>query len=156
MFETCRLGKKSLFSLINPNSSYYKSFYDENQSPPFRIQLGLTDYRSYVGSNLGSKWKIFYDEGAAIHDVNAFFGNPLGNISVIILKDGYHVLMKRGYNVAEAQGRLTCVGGHPEPSVLLFVLVYSRMLEFEIMMMLWNTLFEMNCMTAWNEKYLKK
>ena len=66
------------------------------------------------------------------------------------------MLMKRGYNVAEAQGRLTCVGGHPEPSVLLFVVVYSRMLEFEIMMMLWNTLFEMNCMTAWNEKYLKK
>ena len=54
------------------------------------------------------------------------------------------MLMKRGYNVAEAQGSLTCVGGHPEPSVLLFILVYSRILEFEIMVMLWNTLFEMN------------
>ena len=25
--------------------------------------------------------------------------------------------MQRGFNVAEAQGRLTCVGGHPEPLV---------------------------------------
>ena len=74
---------------------------------------------------------MFYEEGATIGDVNAVFGNPLGNISGIILKDGYHVLMKRSYNVAEAQGRLTCVGGHPEPSVFFICGIHYRILEFE-------------------------
>ena len=73
-----------------------------------------------MGSNLGTQWTVFYDEGKAIGDETAFFANPLGNMSIVVLQDGTHVLMRRSYNVAEAQGRLTCVGGHPEPSVFLF------------------------------------
>lgn len=79
--------------------------------------LGLTNYKSYVGSNLGKKWKLFYDEGMKIGDSSAYFANPLGNQVAIVLKDGKHVIMNRSFQVAESQGKLTCVGGHPEPSV---------------------------------------
>lgn len=79
--------------------------------------LGLTNYKAYVGSNLGPKWKLFYEEGMKIGDPDAYFGNPLGNQVAIVLKDGKHVIMNRSYQVAESQGKLTAVGGHPEPSV---------------------------------------
>lgn len=52
-----------------------------------------------------------------IGDPDAYFGNPLGNQVVVVLKDGKHVIMNRSYQVAESQGKLTAVGGHPEPSV---------------------------------------
>ena len=52
-----------------------------------------------------------------IGDPDAYFGNPLGNQVAIVLKDGKHVIMNRSYQVAESQGKLTAVGGHPEPSV---------------------------------------
>lgn len=81
------------------------------------MELGLTNYKSYVGSNLGSKWNVFYDEGRKLGDVNAFFANPLGNQCAVVLRDGNHVLLNRSYKVAEGQGLLTCIGGHPEPSV---------------------------------------
>ena len=96
---------------------YDNAFYDENSTVPFHLYLGLTDYKSYIGSNMSSEWKTFFQEGERIGCPTAYFGNPLGNISVIVLRNGKHVLMQRGFNVAEAQGRLTCVGGHPEPLV---------------------------------------
>ena len=85
------------------------------------MELGLTDYKSYVGSNLGEKWKLFYDEGKAIGDTNAFFANPLGNQCAVVLRDGNHILLNRSYQVAEGQGQLTVVGGHPEPSVSISI-----------------------------------
>ena len=59
------------------------------------MHLGLTDYKSYVGSNLGREWKKFYEEGEKIGNVNAFFADPLGNQCVVVLKDGYHVFVNR-------------------------------------------------------------
>ena len=96
---------------------YDNALYDANSTVPFHLYLGLTDYKSYIGSNMSSEWKTFFQEGERIGCPTAYFGNPLGNISVIVLRNGKHVLMQRGFNVAEAQGRLTCVGGHPEPLV---------------------------------------
>ena len=80
--------------------------------------LGLTCYKNYVGSNLGRQWKVFYEEGLKIGDTNAYFADPLGNQCIIALRDGNHVILNRSYQVAEGQGQLTCVGGHPEPSML--------------------------------------
>lgn len=92
------------------------------------MDLGLTNYKSYVGSNLGSKWEVFYNEGRKIGDVNAFFADPLGNQCAVVLRDGSHVLLNRSYKVAEGQGLLTCIGGHPEPSVLIFISFMLRIL----------------------------
>ncbi|CBK22115.2 uncharacterized protein [Blastocystis hominis] len=93
---------------------FSKATYDKT----CHMMLGLTNYKAYVGSNLGPKWKLFYEEGMKIGDPDAYFGNPLGNQVAIVLKDGKHVIMNRSYQVAESQGKLTAVGGHPEPSEL--------------------------------------
>ena len=98
------------------NQSKFRLF-DATMNGVCRLRLGLTDYKSYVGSNLGPQWKLFYDEGMKVGDPNAFFGNPLGNLTVVVLNDGNHVLLNRSYQVAEGQGKFACVGGHPEPTV---------------------------------------
>ena len=97
------------------NQSKFRLF-DATMNGVCRLRLGLTDYKSYVGSNLGPQWKLFYDEGMKVGDPNAFFGNPLGNLTVVVLNDGNHVLLNRSYQVAEGQGKFACVGGHPEPT----------------------------------------
>ena len=91
-----------------------------NDSGEFVLHLGLTDYKSYVGSNLGSQWKVFYNEGVNAGNRHAFFANPLGNQCIVVLKDGSHVFVNRSHQVAEGEGKLTCLGGHPEPSVQVF------------------------------------
>ena len=82
-----------------------------------------------MGSNLGSKWEVFYNEGRKIGDVYAFFANPLGNQCAVVLRDGNHVLLNRSYKVAEGQGLLTCIGGHPEPSVTFFCMVNAKSIK---------------------------
>ena len=79
--------------------------------------MGLTSYKAYVGSNLGRKWDMFLREGQKIGDPCAFFANPLGSLCALVLRDKNHVLLNRSNRVAEGEGLLTCVGGHPEPSV---------------------------------------
>ena len=107
---------------------YYDGFYDGDCT----MHLGLTDYKSYVGSNLGREWKKFYEEGEKIGNVNVFFADPLGNQCVVVLKDGYHVFVNRSYQVAEGEGKLTCLGGHPEPSVYFNPLFfYSQSLNIQ-------------------------
>lgn len=81
------------------------------------MELALTNYKAYVGSNLGDKWETFFNEGQAIGNEDAFFANPMGNQCVVVLRDGSHVILNRSFNVVEGQGLLTCIGGHPEPSV---------------------------------------
>lgn len=88
------------------------------------MRLGLTDYKSYVGSNLGREWKRFFDEGVMNGNANDFFANPLGNQCVVVLRDGYHVIVNRSHQVAEGEGKLTCLGGHPEPLVISLTKYY--------------------------------
>lgn len=60
---------------------------------------------------------MFLQEGKTIGDPCSFFANPLGSQCALVLRDKTHVLLNRSYRVAEGGGLLTCVGGHPEPSV---------------------------------------
>ena len=59
---------------------------------------------------------MFLREGQKIGDPCAFFANPLGSLCALVLRDKNHVLLNRSNRVAEGEGLLTCVGGHPEPS----------------------------------------
>ena len=60
---------------------------------------------------------MFLREGQKIGDPCAFFANPLGSLCALVLRDKNHVLLNRSNRVAEGEGLLTCVGGHPEPFV---------------------------------------
>lgn len=98
------------------------------------MHLGLTDYKSYVGSNLGREWKRFKEEGERNGNQNDYFANPLGNQCVVVLNDGYHVFVNRSFQVAEGEGKLTCLGGHPEPSVVYPICINSRIYILKHMM----------------------
>ena len=114
------MRKRNPFLFNQSKFRYQNAIYDE-QTLLCHMNLGLTNYKAYVGSNLGDKWELFLNEGKAIGDESAFFANPMGNQCVVVLRDGSHVILNRSYKVAEGQGLLTCIGGHPEPSVSLFL-----------------------------------
>lgn len=77
------------------------------------LQLGLTDYRTYVGTHLGSG-----------DSPMAFWGDPrhlalaLGNAAVVVTSDGRVPLLRRSAAVVEGSGHYAVPGGHPEPSAL--------------------------------------
>ena len=83
-----------------------------------RLNLGLTDYKSYIGTNLSPQWKVFYEEGLKCGNESSYFANPLGNQCILVLRDGNHILLNRGTHVAEDAGLIACIGGHPEPSAI--------------------------------------
>ena len=118
------MRKRNPFLFNQSKFRYHSASYDE-QTSLCHMNLGLTNYKAYVGSNLGDRWELFLNEGRAIGDESAFFANPMGNQCVVVLRDGFHVILNRSYKVAEGQGLLTCIGGHPEPSVRLSLLLSS-------------------------------
>lgn len=81
--------------------------------PAVKLQLGLTDYRTYVGTHLGGG-----------DSPMAFWGHPrhlalaLGNAAVVVTSDGRVPLLRRSAAVAEGRGRYVVPGGHPEPSAM--------------------------------------
>jgi hypothetical protein len=103
-----------------PKFRYYNGLCSNLNGEKCILNLGLTQYKYYVGTNLSSHWKYFYDEGIKNGNENMYFGNPMGNQTIVVLNDGYHVLLKRGTKVGENPNTIVCVGGHPEPTVKYF------------------------------------
>ena len=107
------------------NQSKYR-YHHGNFDGVCSMYLGLTDYKSYVGSNLGREWRLFREEGLKQGHPDDYFSNPLGNQCVVVLNDHSHVVVNRSYQVAEGEGKLTCLGGHPEPLVEIVFLCDCR------------------------------
>lgn len=114
------MRKEKPFLFNQSKFRYFSGTMTDQPAPHCHLNLGLTDYKSYIGSNIGRKWEVFYREGEKIGDPNAFFGNPFGNQCTVVLNDGYHILLNRSYQVTENEGLLCCVGGHSEPSVFFW------------------------------------
>ena len=73
-------------------------------------QLGLTDYRSFQGTNLADAWpRLLAADPRRLAD-------PLGNAAVVLTRDLHVLLLRRSTTVGEAPGMLVLPGGHPEPS----------------------------------------
>lgn len=66
------------------------------------IKLGLTDYRTFLGTH-GLGWPL------------RCTAMPLGNIVVVETTDGMTPLLVRSSIAAEGRGALVFPGGHPEP-----------------------------------------
>eukprot|EP00245_Coleochaete_scutata_P004413 TRINITY_DN1697_c0_g1_i2.p1 TRINITY_DN1697_c0_g1~~TRINITY_DN1697_c0_g1_i2.p1 ORF type:complete len:431 (+),score=52.39 TRINITY_DN1697_c0_g1_i2:161-1294(+) len=80
------------------------------------LQLGLTDYRTFVGTNLARNWQDWIDTAAA-DEVRRFrhFATPLGNGAVVETADNKVLLLRRGTDVGEFPGHPVFPGGHSEP-----------------------------------------
>ena len=90
----------------------------EGKRSVVQLDIGLTDYCCFQGTHLGE----IVPETNNRKDPIKFWGRgsmsfPIGNAIVVETCDGSVPLLVRGKHVGEGQGRLTLVGGHPEPSV---------------------------------------
>uniref|UniRef100_A0A673L556 Nudix (nucleoside diphosphate linked moiety X)-type motif 22 n=1 Tax=Sinocyclocheilus rhinocerous TaxID=307959 RepID=A0A673L556_9TELE len=94
-----------------------KSSKDE-QSCVLTLQLGLTCYKDYLGTNWSREAGRLQSHGQnECADPQAFLAQPLGVGAVMATADGDVVLLRRSQKVAEAAGLLDIPGGHPEPKV---------------------------------------
>eukprot|EP00736_Rhodelphis_marinus_P009717 Rmarinus@m.6312 len=75
------------------------------------ISLGLTDYKSFLGSNMADSWK----EIVNTHGVE-YLASPLGNGAILETTDGKIPLIQRSLLVGEGCGLYALPGGHPEPA----------------------------------------
>ncbi|KAJ0020905.1 hypothetical protein Pint_32301 [Pistacia integerrima] len=86
-----------------------------NQQSHMCLHLGLTDYRTFVGTNLNPLWYkfLFPSEDDAIQCQHT--ASPLGNGAVVETSDKKLLVLQRSYNVGEFPGHFVFPGGHPEP-----------------------------------------
>ena len=81
------------------------------------LKLGLTDYKSFLGSNFSPNAADLTAKGIAAKQPRRHLADPLGVGGVTVTSDGYVVLIRRSKSVGEAAGMLDVPGGHPEPTV---------------------------------------
>ena len=86
-------------------------------APVATLLLGLTDYKSLLGTNLGPDAVSLVALGASQGDERRYLADPLGVGAVTCTSDGYVVFLRRSQHVGEAAGMWDVPGGHPEPSV---------------------------------------
>ncbi|KAJ8636953.1 hypothetical protein MRB53_011220 [Persea americana] len=86
-----------------------------NQESNVCLHLGLTDYRTFVGTNLNPLWEKFLvpSEDDSIRCQHT--ASPLGNAAVVETADKKILVLQRSYNVGEFPGHFVFPGGHSEP-----------------------------------------
>ncbi|KAL5581098.1 hypothetical protein UlMin_013540 [Ulmus minor] len=86
-----------------------------NQESHVCLHLGLTDYRTFVGTNLNPLWERFLipSEDDSVRCQHT--ANPLGNGAIMETSDKKIVVLRRSNNVGEFPGHFVFPGGHPEP-----------------------------------------
>ncbi|KAF5897588.1 nucleoside diphosphate-linked moiety X motif 22, partial [Clarias magur] len=84
-----------------------------------RLQLGLTCYRDFLGTNWSHEAVNLQQRGRLeLGDPQALLAQPLGVGAVLLTSDGHVVMLRRSQRVAEAAGLLDIPGGHPEPKAV--------------------------------------
>ena len=87
----------------------------ERKPPHLFLRVGLSDYKSHVGTNARPvvRGETAYDEGD--RDAALSMANILGVEACVVTSDGFCVLFRRSDKVAEFPGFWCCPGGHAEP-----------------------------------------
>ncbi|MCI4381606.1 hypothetical protein PGIGA_G00253890 [Pangasianodon gigas] len=84
-----------------------------------RLQLGLTCYKDFLGTNWSQEAENLQQRGRLeVGDPQALLAQPLGVGAVLLTSDGQVVMLRRSQRVAEAAGLLDIPGGHPEPKAV--------------------------------------
>ena len=80
------------------------------------LQLGLTDYRSYLGTAFAPEETVQLAMKEKSHSSShPFMSHALGVESLLLTSDQWLVFIKRSTDVSEYQGYLCGPGGHAEP-----------------------------------------
>ncbi|KAJ1431945.1 NUDIX hydrolase domain [Sesbania bispinosa] len=86
-----------------------------DHEPHLCLHLGLTDYRTFVGTNLSPLWEKFLIPSEDDSIFCQHTSNPLGNGAVVETIDKKILVLQRSNNVGEFPGYFVFPGGHPEP-----------------------------------------
>ncbi|WRX31577.1 hypothetical protein QQP08_024064 [Theobroma cacao] len=103
-------GKKFRYGGYNQ-----KSGDGSNQESYVCLHLGLTDYRTFVGTNLNPSWEKFLVASEDDSTRCQHTSSPLGNGAIVETSDKKIVVLQRSNNVGEFPGHFVFPGGHPEP-----------------------------------------
>ncbi|XP_058199644.1 nudix hydrolase 9 isoform X3 [Rhododendron vialii] len=87
---------------------------DSDHLPRVCLHLGLTDYRTFVGTNLNPMWEKFLVPSEDDCRKCQHTSSPLGNGAVVETSDKKILVLQRSYNVGEFPGHYVFPGGHPE------------------------------------------
>jgi len=91
---------------------YYK---DDSKEYCVSLHLGLTDYRTFVGTNLNPLWEKFLVPSEDDPVRCQHMSNPLGNGAIVETSDQKIIVLQRSHNVGEFPGYYVFPGGHSEP-----------------------------------------
>ncbi|EGW02849.1 Nucleoside diphosphate-linked moiety X motif 22 [Cricetulus griseus] len=87
--------------------------------PQLLLNLGLTSYRDFLGTNWSSSASWLRQQGATDWgEKQAYLADPLGVGAILVTADDFLVFLRRSQQVAEAPGMVDVPGGHPEPQAL--------------------------------------
>lgn len=117
IWEQRSLHNKSLF---NGNKFRYGGHVlhtvgESGSEPHVCLHLGLTDYRTFVGTNLSPLWERFLVSSEDDSVLCQHTSSPLGNGAVVETIDNKILVLQRSNNVGEFPGYFVFPGGHPEP-----------------------------------------
>lgn len=107
-------------SLFNGTKFRYGGYalhdgHGSNEKTNVCLHLGLTDYRTFIGTNLSNEWEKFIvpleDDSLQCQHTSS----PLGNGAVVETADSKVIVLQRSNNVGEFPGYFVFPGGHPEP-----------------------------------------
>ncbi|KAL0923247.1 hypothetical protein M5K25_007296 [Dendrobium thyrsiflorum] len=79
------------------------------------LHLGLTDYRTFVGTNLSPLWENFLVPSKDDSIYCQHSASPLGNGAIVKTADKRVLVLQRSLNVGEFPGYFVFPGGHSEP-----------------------------------------
>ncbi|XBJ14254.1 hypothetical protein VPH35_006318 [Triticum aestivum] len=88
---------------------------ESNQVYCVSLHLGLTDYRTFVGTNLSPLWEKFLVPSQDDSVYCQHMSNPLGNGAIVETSDEKIIVLQRSNNVGESPGHYVFPGGHSEP-----------------------------------------
>lgn len=88
---------------------------DKNGPNRVRLCLGLTDYKTFVGTNLCNDWELFLNKSGEDLDRCKHTASPLGNGAIVETVDSCILVLQRSQNVGEFPGHFVFPGGHSEP-----------------------------------------
>ncbi|KAF5447040.1 hypothetical protein F2P56_032621 [Juglans regia] len=86
-----------------------------NQVSRVCLRLGLTDYRTFMGTNLNPLWEKFLLPSEDDSICCQHTSSPLGNGAIVETCDNKIIVLRRSINVGEFPGHFVFPGGHPEP-----------------------------------------
>ena len=94
-------------SLFNGTKFRFENILDASRTPV--LNLGITDYKSFLGTNCAPNWEQLDPTTMA---------SPLGNAAIVETEDEKVVLLKRSGSVGEMPHTVVMPGGHPEPEMI--------------------------------------